>query len=85
MSDAVTIALIVGIPSTLAAIASLISAWKIGRVETKVDGNLSEVKAELKATTAALLNVTSDAKFREGVTAGKSSESSVYHPDNSAS
>jgi hypothetical protein len=63
VTDAIEIALIAATPVTITSVGALILGWlnrtKLGTVYQKVDGELSEVKAELKSANEALLKLAS--------------------------
>jgi hypothetical protein len=71
MTDIVKVALIAALPGIIAASVGVLSIFKIGRVQEKVDGNISDMRQDLKDATAAILLAREDSKYREGLAAGK--------------
>jgi hypothetical protein len=67
MSDPVVIALIVASPGILASCISILNFFKLGKVSSNVDGNLSEIKEQLAKVTAERLTLTEQASHADGV------------------
>lgn len=78
MTEAMLIAIIAATPPTVASLVAVWLGWlnrsRIAKVQENVDGNLTNMTAELKEATAAILAANQSASRREGELIGRDHE-----------